>query len=88
MLFNSYGFLFAFLPITVLGYFLLGRLGKIWGAGWLAACSLFFYGWWDYRYVALLLVSVSVNFYAGGRISRQAGTAAGRRLLTWRSQPT
>jgi alginate O-acetyltransferase complex protein AlgI len=82
MLFNSYPFLLVFLPTTVLGYFLLGHRGKTWGAAWLAGCSLFFYGWWDYHYVALLLISICVNFYAGSRIARHAGSAAGRRMLT------
>ena len=82
MLFNSYAFLFAFLPVTLLGYFALGRLGKTWGAAWLGACSLFFYGWWDYRYLTLLLASIVVNFHAGGFIARHAGAEAGRRMLT------
>jgi len=55
MLFNSYAFLFLFLPVTLAGYFWVGRWGKGAGAAWLAACSLFFYAWWDYRYLALLL---------------------------------
>lgn len=82
MLFNSYAFLLAYLPATVLGYFVLGRFGKSWGAAWLAACSLFFYGWWDYRYLGLLLGSICANFYAGGHIARHAGAARGRRMLT------
>ena len=44
MLFNSYVFILAFLPITLIGYFLLGKIrarsvSKI----WLVGCSLFFY---------------------------------------------
>ncbi|BAL25886.1 MBOAT family protein [Azoarcus sp. KH32C] len=82
MLFNSYPFLLAFLPITLLGFFVLGRLGKGVGAGWLAACSLFFYAWWDYRYLALLLGSIMGNYLAGGYIARHAGALKGRRALT------
>ncbi len=81
MLFNSYSFLLAFLPVTVLGYFLIGRMGKGAGAAWLAACSLFFYAWWDYRYLALLLISICGNYIAGNYISRQAGSAKGRLAL-------
>ena len=40
MLFNSYSFLLAYLPVTLLGFFILGRIGKQAGAAWLAACSL------------------------------------------------
>ena len=36
MLFNSFTFLFLFLPITAVGYFLLARRGHTWAAGWLA----------------------------------------------------
>lgn len=81
MLFNSYAFLFAFLPLTLLGYFALGRLGKAAGAGWLALCSLFFYAWWDHRYVVLLLTSIGVNYVAGGFIARHAGTRKGKQAL-------
>ena len=82
MLFNSYSFLLAYLPITVFGFFFFGRFGKLAGATWLAACSLFFYAWWDYRYLFLLLTSICGNYYAGGYISRHAGVARGRRVLT------
>ena len=33
MLFNSFPFLFVFLPVVLLGYQLLGRLGRMAGAG-------------------------------------------------------
>ena len=81
MLFNSYAFLLVFLPFTVLGYFFFGRFGKGAGAAWLAVCSLFFYAWWDYRYLALLIGSVCVNYFAGGYIARHAATGKGRRAL-------
>ena len=71
MLFNSYSFLLVFLPVTVLGFFLAGRLGKAAGAGWLAACSLFFYAWWDYRYLVLLVASICANYLVGSYIARQ-----------------
>lgn len=81
MLFNSYAFLFAYLPLTLLGFFLWCRLGKTFGATWLAACSLFFYAWWDYRYLALLLASICVNYLVGNHIARHAGTKTGRLAL-------
>ncbi|MGK5045707.1 MBOAT family O-acyltransferase [Janthinobacterium sp. GB4P2] len=62
MLFNSYVFLFAYLPITVAGFFILGRRSPLGAAAWLAVASLFFYGWWDYRYLPLLLGSVIFNY--------------------------
>lgn len=81
MLFNSYSFILAYLPITVLGFFLVGRFGKAAGAGWLALCSLFFYGWWDYRYVFLLLASITLNFTLGRYIARNSGNSKAKRTL-------
>ncbi len=70
MLFNSYPFLLLFLPITVAGFFLLARRSEVLAAAWLGAASLAFYGWWDVRYVPLLLGSIGFNFWAGMNISR------------------
>jgi alginate O-acetyltransferase complex protein AlgI len=62
MLFNSYEFLFLFLPVVFGGFFWLARFGHSVGALWLAFASLFFYGWWSPKYVGLLLVSIIVNY--------------------------
>jgi alginate O-acetyltransferase complex protein AlgI len=69
MLFNSYGFLFAFLPVTLAGYLCLARFGASWAAGWLAGASLFFYGWWDSRYLLLLGASIALNYAGACRIA-------------------
>jgi D-alanyl-lipoteichoic acid acyltransferase DltB (MBOAT superfamily) len=85
VLFNSHAFIFLFLPLTLLVFFGLGRISAKLAAGWLAAASLFFYGWWSPAYVALLLASILGNFFAGSAIARaQAGGDARRskRLLT------
>ena len=81
MLFNSYVFLLAFLPVTVAGFFAFGRFGKGAGAAWLALCSLFFYGWWDARYLILLLASIGTNYAAGSYIARRPGSVQGRWAL-------
>ena len=81
MLFNSYAFLFAFLPIALVGYFLLGRRSITLAAGWLALASLFFYGWWDARYLPLLIGSILFNYLTGRAIATRAGTPAAGRLL-------
>ena len=62
MLFNSYEFIFLFLPIVLVGFFWLARYGRSVSAFWLAAASLFFYGWWSPTYVGLLLLSIIVNY--------------------------
>ena len=62
MLFNSYVFLYAFLPIALVGYFLLARLGRVPAALWLIAVSFVFYGWWNPAYVPLLALSICANY--------------------------
>lgn len=62
MLFNSYEFIFLYLPIVLAGFFWLARFGHNVSALWLAFASLFFYGWWSPKYVGLLLVSIMVNY--------------------------
>ncbi|HEX7233910.1 MAG TPA: MBOAT family protein, partial [Nitrosospira sp.] len=69
MLFNSFIFIFIFLPVTVAAFFWLGRKNHAWAAMWLALASLFFYGYWDYRYIPLLLASISFNYFIGLRIA-------------------
>lgn len=65
MLFNSFTFIFLFLPVTFLGYLVIGSERPQWSALWLTAASLFFYGYWNPRYLPLLLISAAVNFCAG-----------------------
>ncbi|MFZ6843199.1 MBOAT family O-acyltransferase [Undibacterium sp. RuTC16W] len=68
MLFNSFSFLLLFLPITAVVFFALAKRSHQLAAGWLALASLFFYGWWDYRYLPLLLASIAFNYWMGWRI--------------------
>ncbi|MEM6823870.1 MAG: MBOAT family O-acyltransferase [Pseudomonadota bacterium] len=69
MLFNSQIFIFAFLPVAVVGYYLLGRWRGQLALLWLTAASLFFYAWWDVRYLALILFSIVFNYLAARVIS-------------------
>ena len=55
LLFNSFAFIFVFLPIALVGFLALARISHRLAAGWLTAASLVFYGWWDPDYIALLL---------------------------------
>jgi D-alanyl-lipoteichoic acid acyltransferase DltB (MBOAT superfamily) len=77
VLFNSYTFLLVFLPVVLGGFFLLGRHSPRWAAAWLAAASVFFYGWWNPAYVGLLLGSILFNYVIGYSLARGA-TAATR----------
>ncbi len=71
MLFNSHIFIFVFLPVTLTGYFALGKYSHRLAAVWLAAASLFFYGWWSPAYVSLLVASILFNYSIGMALSRE-----------------
>lgn len=73
MLFNSFEFLFAFLPAVCVVYF---ALGYGWGRLWLLLASFFFYGYWEIRYVPLLAASVLFNFFVGKRVRGSAAWLA------------
>jgi alginate O-acetyltransferase complex protein AlgI len=81
MLFNSYQFVFAFLPVVLLVYFCLGKRNRVWAAAWLALASLIFYGYWSVKYVPLLLGSVTFNYFCGRALSSRAQTTHPRALL-------
>ena len=70
MLFNSFVFIFVFLPLTLAGFFLLGRFRPGLAAAWLTAASLVFYGWWNPLYVGLLVLSICFNYACGVAIAR------------------
>ena len=63
MLFNSYIFIFAFLPITWALYFIINRFGRYRLAeAVLVMCSLVFYGYKNWRFAFLLIGSILVNY--------------------------
>ena len=75
MLFNSYEFIFLFLPISLFIFFQLGGRGYHQLAiAWLVVTSLFFYGWWNASYLGLMLASVIVNYFMGMALSRRFTT--------------
>ncbi len=65
MLFNSYPFIFLFLPIVLLGYFALGRRGNLPPVIFLALASLTFYAFSGWQFVPLLVASIAFNFTVG-----------------------
>jgi alginate O-acetyltransferase complex protein AlgI len=63
VLFNSYVFIFVFLPVTLAVFFLLGKSGRRGPAlTWLLGASLFFYAWWNPADLPFLLVSIALNY--------------------------
>ena len=65
MLFNSYTFIFIFLPVVLLIFFAVGKHDQRLGVAWLVSASLFFYAWWNPRYLLLLLGSIVFNYGVG-----------------------
>ncbi|MCB1468000.1 MAG: MBOAT family protein [Rhizobiaceae bacterium] len=62
MLFNSYVFLGAFLPLILLGYFGLLALHRRAALCWVVLGSLVFYGYWDVRFIPLICGSIAANY--------------------------
>ncbi len=84
MLFNSIDFA-IFLPIVfILYWFVFKDLKK--QNVLIVAASYTFYGWWDYRFLALILFSTIVDFIVGNRLGREGQKH--RKLLLWTSLAT
>jgi alginate O-acetyltransferase complex protein AlgI len=79
VLFNSYVFCLVFLPAALAGWWLLPTTRA--RLGFLTLASYFFYGWWDWRFVPLMLASTTADFIAGGYIARSGDPARRRACL-------
>ena len=62
MVFSSFPFIFAFLPIALVGFWLFSRLGARFAGLWLVLTSLAFYGYWRLDFLPLLLISIAFNY--------------------------
>ena len=78
MLFNSLEY-FVFLAASLLVYYAIPHRGQ---TIWLLAASYAFYGFWDWRFLSLLLASTVIDFFAARAIerARQAGRPNRMRL--------
>ena len=61
-----------FFPTVFMLYWMLGRTKTIQNM-LIVAASLVFYGWWDWRFLGLLLVTVLTTFYGGAFIQKADG---------------
>jgi D-alanyl-lipoteichoic acid acyltransferase DltB (MBOAT superfamily) len=82
MLFNSYEFLFVFLPVTFGLFVLAGRTSRDLALGWLILASLVFYAWWRPVNVPIIGVSLLINYTIARGIQR---LAAQGRPPRWRT---
>jgi len=70
MLFNSYEYIFFFLPLTfVIYFFLLNKRLMIGAKGFLVFSSLFFYSWWNISYLPIILTSMLFNYTIGNSLN-------------------
>lgn len=93
MLFNSYEFIFVFLPIVYVlcnyGIKLLPGVAQNASAErelrikFLFASSLFFYGWWFWKYIFIILASIFVNFYISTQMKRKEATSRNKIYLVF-----
>lgn len=77
MVFSNAVFLFVFLPVVILGYYLLrGRARNY----WLLLVSLFFYAWNKPEFIVILLASICVN-YIGALLIEKASKQLMKRIF-------
>ena len=72
MLFNSYEFIFAFLPATLAGFFALGSVSRTAALRWIIFVSLVFYALWRPVNVVLIAPSILINFVIARTLQRLA----------------
>ncbi|QOG11497.1 MBOAT family O-acyltransferase [Arcobacter sp. FWKO B] len=73
MLFNSYEFIFLFLPIVFFMYFYLIHIRLVTAAkAFLVLASLFFYSWWNVIYLPLILCSMLFNYVIGTSLTKDS----------------
>jgi alginate O-acetyltransferase complex protein AlgI len=83
MLFNSAEYI-LFLPTVLVVYLMLARFGLCAQNIWMLTASYVFYGWWDWRFLALLFAS-SLNDYLVGVGLSAVKQASRRRALLFAS---
>lgn len=80
MLFNSLAFI-IFLPIVFLTYwFVVNKSIKSQNI-FLIAASYFFYGWWDWRFLALIFISSISDYLISGQIVKHTDLKIKKRLF-------
>jgi len=82
MVFSSLIFLFAYLPLTLLCYYIVPRR---WRNPVLFAVSLLFYGWGEPIYILLMVISITTAYLFGFSIEkyRETDPKRTRRAMVW-----
>jgi alginate O-acetyltransferase complex protein AlgI len=77
MIFNSLAFA-IFLPVVLALYYILPFKGQ---NRMLLLASLFFYAWWDWRFLGLLALTILIDFYASHAVFRSTTQKAKKRWM-------
>jgi D-alanyl-lipoteichoic acid acyltransferase DltB (MBOAT superfamily) len=83
MLFNSFVFLFGFLPLALALTYALGRYRQTAAKLALTLLSLGFYAWWRPSHLPLLMGSIVFNYLVGARIQRAHALGEERPVRRW-----
>lgn len=81
MVFSSIIFLFAFLPITIFGYYVVFKKNKKRQNHFLLFCSLFFYACGGVKYLLLMLLSIVMNWLFARLIDRSIANKFRKAIL-------
>lgn len=82
MIFNSFDFL-IFLPIAFVLFWSFSKLGKNVQNIVVLALSVFFYGYWNWKFLGLLLGITALTFVTGYYIGGETVTKTKKKLLLW-----
>ena len=74
MLFNSYIFIFLFFPLCLVGFYGLKKVNSTWAKVWLIGFSLWFYGYFNIRYLYIMILSILLNYVAYRLMMRVDGS--------------
>ena len=78
MLFNSYIFILAFMPVMIIGYFFLNSKGAYKAAlGFLTLMSFVFTAWLNVFYLVVLIPAILINYLLGRKISEAVHRGTG-----------
>ena len=83
MLFNSFTFIFGFLPVALIATYALGRWRQDAAKLALTLLSLGFYAWWRPVHLPLLLGSIVFNYVVGGIIQRARAEGRSGAVRAW-----
>jgi len=83
MLFNSLDFA-IFLPIVFLLYWFVGNINLKLQNFLIVVASYLFYGWWDWRFLSLIIFSTVVDYLVGQKL-RTEYKQSKRKILLWTS---